>query len=51
MYVLKSSNGGKISGRNWGGRRACAVIRVARTVGGTEDSGVSKSVRARGVFR
>ena len=49
MYVLKSNNGGKIKGRNWGGRRACAVIRVARTVGGTGDSGVGKSVRTRGV--
>lgn len=37
-YVLKSSAGGKIRGRNWGGRACWAVIRVARRVGGREDS-------------
>lgn len=37
--MLKRRTGGKSMGRNWGGRSAWAVIRAARAVGGTGDSG------------
>lgn len=37
--MLKRRTGGKRRGRRAGGRRAWAVIRAARVVGGTGDSG------------
>jgi hypothetical protein len=37
-YEEKSSRGGNIMGRGWKGRRCCAETRVARRVGGRDDS-------------
>jgi len=37
--VLKRRAGGKRRGRAWGGRRAWAVMRAARAVGGTGETG------------
>lgn len=37
-YEEKRRTGGKSMGRAWKGRKCCAVISVARAVGGTEDS-------------
>ncbi len=45
-YVLKRRTGGKNKGRTRGGRRACAVIKAARAVGGTGDSGGRLEERA-----
>jgi hypothetical protein len=39
MYELKRRTGGNSRGRNCGGRRCWAAIRVARILGGTGDSG------------
>jgi len=37
-YDAKSSTGGNSMGSFWRGRRCCAVMRVARRVGGRDDS-------------
>lgn len=39
-YVLKRRIGGKSMGRAWKGRRCRLVMRVARIVGGSGDSGL-----------
>lgn len=37
-YDVKRSMGTNVIGSNWNGRMCCAVMRVARRVGGTGDS-------------
>ena len=38
IQLVKRKMGGKIMGSGWKGLRCCAVVRVARRVGGMEDS-------------
>ena len=36
IQLVKRKTGGNSIGRGWKGRKCCAVVRVARTVGGME---------------